>query len=401
MPAGVAVSISSFWFLLMASNGVTFPFFSLYLRENLGLSGTQLGLVGMVPPLVAIAAQPVFGQIADRSGRRTHVLALLCFGTAVFGACMSLPASFAGVLVAIFAMAVFSSSVGPTAMSVSLGALAEGGAHRFGRLRLFGSLGFVIAAVATPLAIEALQTWRGLERDVGEPSEPGLGAIFLAFGALSAAAGVAALWIPTGGALHVRASPGDWHALRWNRPFLWQLAFSFLSFAFIEGPMFLFPVFVREHGGDLSTVSQMWLLMTVLEVPLLLASSAALLRFGPRALFFVGLFASGVRWALCGFSDDLRVLYAAQLLHGVAVAGFLGPAFYVDAVVPERLRSTGQAGVALATSLGIVLSVAAGGWLVEHVGIATPYQLGGIGAIALAALIPFALPSTPAARPGA
>jgi PPP family 3-phenylpropionic acid transporter len=395
VPAGVAVSISTFWFLFLGANGVSFPFLSLYLRENLGLSGTEVGLVGMVPPLVGIAAQPLFGQVADRSGRRTHVLALLCFGTAVFGACLSLPATFAGVLLAIFAMAVFASPLGPTAMSVSLGALAETGAHRFGRLRLFGSLGFVLAAVSTPLAIDALQAWRGLAARVDLPSEPGLGAIFLGFGALSAAAGIAALRIPAGGALGARASSRDWRALRSNRPFLTQLAFSFSAFACLEGPMFLFPVFVREHGGDLGTVSRMWLLMTLLEVPLLLASSAALRRFGPRALFFVGLSAAGLRWVLCGFSDDLRVLYAAQLLHGVAVAGFLGPAFYVDSVVPERLRSTGQAGVALATSLGVVLSVASGGWLVEHVGIAAPYRLGGIGAIALAALIPFALPSTP------
>ncbi len=398
MPAGVAVSISTFWFLFLGANGVSFPFLSLYLRENLGLSGTQVGLVGMVPPLVGIAAQPLFGQVADRSGRRTHVLALLCFGSALFGACVALPASFAGVLVAIFAMAVFSSPLGPTAMSVSLGALAETGAHRFGRLRLFGSLGFVIAAVSTPVAIDAVQAWRGVAAGAGAPSEPGLGAIFLGFGALSAAAGIAALRIPPGAALQVRASSSDWLALRENRPFLLQLAFSFSSFVFIEGPMFLFPVFVRAHGGDLGTVSRMWLLMTALEVPLLLASSAALRRFGPRALFFAGLSASGLRWALCGFADDLRVLYAAQLLHGVAVAGFLGPAFYADAVVPERLRSTGQAGVALATSLGVVLSVAAGGWLVEHVGVSAPYRLGGLGALALATLIPFALPPTPPAR---
>ena len=77
-----SVPLTLFWFTYMASLGIYFPYFSLYLRENAGLSGTQLGLVLAVPPLIGMVAQPFWGQVADRTGARTRVLAFLSLGTA-------------------------------------------------------------------------------------------------------------------------------------------------------------------------------------------------------------------------------------------------------------------------------------------------------------------------------
>ena len=77
-----SVPLTLFWFTYMASLGIYFPYFSLYLRENAGLSGTQLGLVLAVPPLIGMVAQPFWGQVADRTGARSRVLALLSLGTA-------------------------------------------------------------------------------------------------------------------------------------------------------------------------------------------------------------------------------------------------------------------------------------------------------------------------------
>jgi PPP family 3-phenylpropionic acid transporter len=113
----------------------------------------------------------------------------------------------------------------------------------------------------------------------------------------------------------------------------------------------------------------------------------------------VGIRAGALRWTASGFSGQLEVVYLAQMLHGVTVWGVvLGAPIYVDAVVPERLRSTGQGLLAMVgISMASIVSNLGSGWLVEHVGPTAPARIGGVGSLVLAALLPLALP--PAERP--
>jgi MFS family permease len=83
----------------------------------------------------------------------------------------------------------------------------------------------------------------------------------------------------------------------------------------------------------------------------------------------------------------------------VVVAGLVvGGPLYVEAAVPERLRSTGQGVLAMVgVSVGAVASQLGTGVLLELGGPRAPYLAGGLGALALAALLPWLLP--PVARP--
>ena len=191
-----------------------------------------------------------------------------------------------------------------------------------------------------------------------------------------------------------RAGRGEWRVLLHSSPLRRLLAFSIGAYIFLQGPMQLFPLFVRERGGDLTTVGHMWIVMLLLEIPLVALSGAGLRRLGPRGLLAAGVLAGGVRWLVCALSDDLAVLYPIQLLHGVVVAGLLlGAPLYLELIVPERLRSTGQGLLATAgVGLGGILSNASCGWLIDHIGIDLTYAIGGIGGIALGAAVPWILP---------
>jgi MFS family permease len=158
--------------------------------------------------------------------------------------------------------------------------------------------------------------------------------------------------------------------------------------------MSLFPLYVRDRGGNLTTVGHMWIVMLLLEIPLVALSGAGLRRFGARGLLAVGVLAGGARWLACAISRDLAVLYPVQLLHGVVVAGLLlGAPLYLELIVPERLRSTGQGLLATAgVGLGGILSNAACGWLIDHIGIDATYAIGGLGGLALGAAVTWILP---------
>jgi PPP family 3-phenylpropionic acid transporter len=54
----LAVRLSAYWFLTVGALGVFFPYFALYLQENAGLSGSQVGMVTAAMPLTGIFFQP-------------------------------------------------------------------------------------------------------------------------------------------------------------------------------------------------------------------------------------------------------------------------------------------------------------------------------------------------------
>ena len=49
------IVMSCVWFFCLGGLGIFFPYFSLYLRENAGLTGTQVGVVLTMVPLVGTA----------------------------------------------------------------------------------------------------------------------------------------------------------------------------------------------------------------------------------------------------------------------------------------------------------------------------------------------------------
>ncbi len=379
-------TMSCVWFFCLGGLGLFFPYFSLYLRENAGLSGSQVGIVLAMVPLVGILAQPLWGQLADRTGARSRVLVLLGLGAASGYLALGQVHGFAALVLATMWLALFSTAIVPAATSVTF-ALARGDrVQAFGRMRVWGTLGFLALVVGFPRLLDRFQAARGLS---AEPA------------GLFAAGALFALALQGGSEMHLRAPRGDWRRLLRHRPFVRLLGFTLVAYLFMQGPMTIFPIYVRSLGGTLDSVSNMWILMLSLEIPLIALSGTSLARFGPRGLLAIGTLAGGVRWTVCGLIGDLSIIYPIQILHGVVVAGLVvGGPLYVEAIVPERLRSTGQGVLAMVgVSLGAVASHLGSGWLLEHAGPRAPYLVGGIGSLLLAALIPWLLP--PAVRAAA
>jgi PPP family 3-phenylpropionic acid transporter len=386
--------LAAYWFLFLGGLGVIFPFQSLYFRENVALLGTQLGLVLAIRPLIGILAQPLWGQFADRSGSRTRTLMLLTIGTAVGYLLLPQAKTFPLLLAAMAFIALFSSAAMPMAISVCMAALEARAAEAFGRVRVWGTVGFFVLVVGFPFVLDRAQAARGLVREPGGSSEPGLELIFYVAAALSAVAALVAWRLPRSGAMAVRSRHGDLRILLRHRPYRRLLCFAFLGHLFHQAPIQLLPLLVRAHGGDIDTVSRMWIPMLLIEIPLVYYVGVVVARIGVRGLLAIGVLADGLRWLVCSLAGELSVMFAMQLLHGVVVAGlFVGCALYVEAAVPERLRSTGQGLLAMiGFSFAGVISNIGGGALLEHLGADAPYRVASIGALLLGAALPLILP---------
>jgi len=387
-------ALSLYWFLYLAALRILFPFFSLYLSDNAGLSGTEVGVVVTMSPLVALVAPTAWGRIADHSGSPTRVLAVATLGVAVCTASFAWLDGFWLLTAGAAVLALFATGVIPIAISVTLASLGEKALPSFGRVRVWGTVGFLVLVVLFPLALRACDARGAPSSRPGGPSEPYLWLMFPAASALILLAAGIAWRIPEAGDVARHAHRSGWLELRRHGPFVRLLALSFGTYLFLQGPMSLFPLYLRGHGRGLETLSQMWILMLLLEIPLVAFSGTALRHLGPRGLVGAGLAAGGLRWLVCGLVHDIRAVYAVQLLHGVTVAGVgVGSALYVEASVPARLRSTGQ-GLTATAGLGIgsIVSNVVVGWLMDHVGVDAPFVVGGSGALILAIAIPAWLP---------
>ena len=105
--------LALFWFIYMGALGIFFPYYSLYLREDAGLTGTQVGLVLAMLPLVGMLSQPFWGQAADRTGARGRVVAVLSLGASLGYLALALARGFPAILAATVALACFSTPIIP------------------------------------------------------------------------------------------------------------------------------------------------------------------------------------------------------------------------------------------------------------------------------------------------
>ena len=377
-----AVFIALFDFLALGALGVFFPYFSMYLHSTVGLSATQTGLVFAITPATGMLAHPLWGQLADRSGSRTRVLALVSFGAAAGFVLLGQLDGFLPLALGTAVMALFMTAVIPLAVSITLATVQDLGPHAYGLVRVWGTMGFLVTVVAFP---------RLLASSGAEPDD--LSLMMPATALLCASAGLVALALPRGKTVSARAERRDYRLLLSEPSFLRMLLFILLAYLFLQGPMSLFPLFVESLGGGVN--------MLLLELPLVAMIGMVQQKVGARGLLAIGLLSGSARWLVSAWATDLSIVYAAQLLHGVTVMGLiLGAPLYVDAVVPARLRSTAQGVLAMAgVSLGGVLSNLMTGWMSDALGPRTPALAGGVGALLLALAMSRLLPPRPGSGP--
>ena len=382
--------LGGLWWFIFASLGLYFPYYSLYLRENAGLSPSEVGMIVATVPLMGILAQPLWGRLGDRTGSRSRILALVALGASVGHVCLAWPTTFTGYLVATASVAFFGSALAPMAVSTSLAHLHAPAERKYGRVRVMGTLAFAVSVGTLPLWIHDVAPFRD---SVADASTPGLSWVFPLAGLYLLIAAGLALSLPRHSDSGAKAVSGDWRLLFQNAAFGRLLLLTLLAYFLLQGPTVLFPLLIRAHGGGLEVISQMWLLMILLEIPLVFWVGSTMDRIGPRGVVAIGLLSAAVRWGVSGFSEDLTWVYAAQILHGVTVWGIvIGIPLYADRIMPERLRSTGQSLLAMVgISLGSILSNLTTGALTEHLGPKAPAQLTSVALILLLVLLPFLL----------
>jgi MFS transporter, PPP family, 3-phenylpropionic acid transporter len=125
--------------------GAYIPFLYVHFAR-LGLSGAEIGALAAIFPLMTLTVGPPVAALADRRGWRVRIIAVAIVGLAAALALLALPRSFAPLVPLMVLMSLFRCPIAPIGDSLVVRMAAR---HRldYGRMRLWGSLGFALVAV--------------------------------------------------------------------------------------------------------------------------------------------------------------------------------------------------------------------------------------------------------------
>jgi PPP family 3-phenylpropionic acid transporter len=347
-----ATRLAGFYFAYYAVVGAFMPYWALWLQSR-GHTPSEIGLVFAAMAATRLFMPVLWGWYADRRSTRMPVIQTACLTSLLIFVAIPLTQGLAWLLILSVAYNLFWNAILPQFEAATLGHLRES-AHRYSRIRLWGSVGFI----ATVVAFGPLLDYTGIA-----PLPWLISLLFLLMV-------IAAFRVPEP-AVMLHAGHTDvsiWIVLK--RPeviallvacFLSQLSFApFYSF---------FSLYIQQHGYTRGAIGGLWALGVGAEILVFLGMSRLLHRFGARNLMLLALATTALRWALLVmFVDHQSVLIFSQLLHLSSFAIYHAVSIhYIHRFFPGRLQGRGQALLnSVSFGAGGMLGSLGGGYLWEH-----------------------------------
>jgi len=341
--SGEPVRVAGYLAALFMVTGVQIPFYPIWLG-SIGLTPEQIAAILATPPAVRVLVLPALTVLADRlGGGRLVIAGYSWIGVLAFVAVAS-SQTFLVLLGLSCLIGLVWGALIPLTDAAALGTREKGG--DYGRIRVWGSLGFVAASLAGGAVLDAFSP----------ASVP-----WLLVGT-AACCGLMALRLPAGIPLPEGVS---WRhgARELMQPRLLLLILGaglvLSSHAFLNG-------FSTLHWRDLglsgTTIGALWSIGVVGEVALFWYSTRVLARTGAFGLLVLGAAGAVARWVGTGFDPPLAVLFALQAGHALSFAAVhLGCVHALGAIAPQGLAGTTQGLYTVASGIATALAIAASG----------------------------------------
>ncbi|HEU0187445.1 MAG TPA: MFS transporter [Gallionellaceae bacterium] len=363
--------IAGFYFFYFAFVGMFSPYWSLYLK-SLGFDAVQIGILMSVQPVMRMLAPALWGWLADHTGKRLLVVQLAAASSALSYLGVFFASQFYSLLLVMALMSFFWSASMPLVEATTLTFLGKDTA-RYGRLRSWGSIGFILSVLGLGYAFDYIAIawilWAGLVIEVG----------ILFF----------ARRIPP---TEVVAHHTDSHPIRRIvlRPQVLALFGACFLMSVAHGPYYtFFSIYLVEHGYAKSAVGMLWALGVICEIVVFFAMPRLMQRYTLPQILMTSLALAVLRFLLIGWQvDSLVLLLFAQVMHAATFGSFHASAVaLVHHFFRGRHQSRGQALFGSVTyGAGGMLGGLASGWLWQHWGASVMYSFS-----AVAALLGFAL----------
>ncbi len=346
-------SYAQLYFWLFAGFALHVTYLTLFYHRR-GFDDWTIGVLEAVGSACVIVSALVWGPLADRLGRKTRLVAQLSLGLAIcFPLLWVMPARVSALVPVVVIFYLCRSPLIPLIDTCFLDALHTRGdadGRTYGRIRLWGSIGFMVAATIIPLLLADEKTSDPLRR---------LFPVFIAFSLSSLLLAVRAMFMPEQrGEDHEPLDGGHLRAVLALPSYKRLLALLLFSWIANQGYYLFLSLYLQAIGVSDRAKGAYWSMGVLAEVVMLAAAPWLLQRISLRTLLLWGFVGRFIRLAaFCVPQAPLVVLFVFQPLHALGFAAVhLATMGYLSRLVPTRLRATGQTlNAGLVTGVGGML----------------------------------------------
>ncbi|MEO5845282.1 MAG: MFS transporter [Caldimonas sp.] len=301
--------------------------------QSLGYSTFAIGVLTSLQSATRVFSPYAWGWLADQRGRREHLLRLAAAGSLVASTGYFFPVGYSWVAVVTVVLFVCTAGVIPLNEAALAQRVSSGGSldvGRYGRVRMWGSVGFIGAVTASGFVLEAA----GVERF------PTLVCCLLALllaacWRLPASSEPAHAQAVTAGVLSVLREP----------VVAWFFAGVFLTVLAHTSLYAFYSLYLASLGYGKGEIGLLWAIGVLVEVLWFYSQGRWAHRLSMHGWLIVAALASALRFALiAGFGGWVAVLVVAQCLHALTFAAQHSACIAViTRHFPGRLRGRGQA----------------------------------------------------------
>ena len=338
-PARMHWRLGALFATYFALAGVLAPYMPLYFQAR-GLSAFEIGVLVAVGQGMRVIGPNLWGYLADHARNRTSILRATTIALTVSFCLLFLPGGFAFVFSVMVLLNLFQTAQMPVAEALASADLRgrDDAATRYGRLRLWGSAGFVVVVMAAGPLFDRV----------------GIGAA-LWLGALLSGLLVIAAWRIEEPSLHEPPHERVSVSQRLREPRVRWFLLSAALMVFAHGALYTYlSIYLAQLGYSKTAIGFFWVLSVVLEIGFFFTQGRWFARFGLQSLLFASFIVAAVRFLLIAeLATVWWVLVVAQLLHAMTFAvHHSASVLTIQRWFPGRAAARGQA-VYISAAYGI------------------------------------------------
>ena len=355
--------LSRFYFIYYFFVGAFVPYWGLYLKSE-QFSPADIGILMSLFQISRIFAPNFWGWLADHTGKRAQWIKLtaflgLCGFTAVFWA-----HGFYWLFFVMAALSLFTSSTLPLAESLTLAHLATTNGH-YSRIRMWGSLGFIVAAVMLGFLIDFA----------------GIKSLLWFLLIVQMTLFILSYTLPDPKMVaHEHDHYSIWQVIK--QPNVIALLIGCALMVTAHGVLYNFySIYLSDHGYSKGMIGLLWAVGVICEIGIFILMPKIMARYTLKIILLVSLALAVLRFGLIGLAvDNFAILILAQTLHAATFGSFHAASVEViTQFFNGRHQAKGQAIYnSVAYGIGGTVGGVAGGYALQYLGGQLTFMLAAI-----------------------
>ena len=352
------ISIRLFYAAYFAAMGLILPYFPVYLT-NLGLNTLWVGIFVGALAATKVIAPPLAGLLLEYRNTNTRTFLLLTAGLATLASSlMMVELGLLWMLTVVIIFGFFWAAILPLTDGLSL-VVSEISMMSYGRLRVWGSVGFVLASFLGGLWL------------VGD----NISLFPWILTALLVLTTLAAIGFPDLSTLSKQTNPQKTTNQSNPKALLWLLFIGFCMQASHGAYYGFFSLYMLDAGYSGGEIGLFWIIGVLAEIILMWYWSKSIQQASPVFILSICLLLASLRWFGLALTTNMLAIILLQLLHAASFAAFhLSAVAWVRKFAHPKRQTSAQGwyssiGFGLGSTIGIMFC----GMIVENQGYATAF----------------------------